>query len=98
MISEFQAGAGIAQAFDAVRAKIGGPISYAVIGSGHRGSLTCQARPEDSASYYELDPDVIRIARDPKLFNFVSECRPGISMCKGTRGWRSLTRPMPVTI
>jgi hypothetical protein len=84
MISEFQAGAGIAQTFEAVRAKVGGPISYAVIGLG-AGSLTCQARPEDSAIYYE-DPDVIRIARDPKLFNFVSECRPSIPSCKATRG------------
>src|SRR6266567_5397129 len=74
MISEFQAGAGIAQIFDAVRVRAGGPISYAVVGLG-TGSLTCQARPEDSATYYELDPDVIRIARDPTLFNFVSECR-----------------------
>src|SRR5438876_209375 len=82
MISEFQAGAGIAQTFDAVRGSVGGPISYAVIGLG-TGSLTCQARPEDSAIYYELDPDVIRIARDPTLFNFVSECRPNISIVQG---------------
>jgi hypothetical protein len=53
-----------------------------VIGLG-TGSLTCQARPEDSATYYELDPDVIRIARDPTLFNFVSECRPDISIVQG---------------
>jgi hypothetical protein len=82
MISEFQAGAGIAQTFDAVRASVGGPISYAVIGLG-TGSLSCQARPEDSAIYYELDPDVIQIARDPTLFSFVSECRPNISIAQG---------------
>jgi hypothetical protein len=82
MISEFQAGAGIAQTFDAVRARVGGPISYAVIGLG-TGSLTCQARAEDSAVYYELDPDIIRIARDPKLFSFVSECRPDIPIVQG---------------
>jgi SAM-dependent methyltransferase len=82
MLSEFQAGAGIAQTFDAVRAKIGGPISYAVVGLG-TGSLTCQARPEDSAVFYELDPDVIRIARDPGLFNFISECRPNIPIVQG---------------
>src|SRR5205085_8927299 len=35
------------------------------------------------AIYYELDPDVIRIARDPTLFNFVSECRPNISIVQG---------------
>jgi len=82
MISEFQTGGGIAQTFDAVRASVGGPISYAVIGLG-TGSLTCQARSEDSAIYYELDPDVIRIARDPTLFNFVSACRPDISIVQG---------------
>jgi len=82
MLSEFQAGAGIAQTFDAVRASVSGPISYAVIGLG-TGSLTCQARPEDSVTYYELDPDVIRIARDPKLFNFVSECRPAVPIVQG---------------
>jgi len=82
MISEFQAGAGIAQTFDTVRARVGGPISYAVVGLG-TGSLSCQARPEDGAIYYELDPDVIRIARDPKLFNFISECRPNISIAQG---------------
>jgi hypothetical protein len=82
MISEFHAGGGIAQTFDAVRAKVGGPISYAVIGLG-TGSLTCQARPEDSVIYYELDPDVIRIARNPALFNFVSECRPNIPIVQG---------------
>jgi hypothetical protein len=82
MISEFQTGGGIAQTFDAVRARVGGPINYAVIGLG-TGSLTCQARPEDSAIYYELDPDVIRIARDPTLFNFVSACRPNISIVQG---------------
>jgi SAM-dependent methyltransferase len=82
MISEFQAGAGIAQTFDAVRAKIGGPINYAVIGLG-TGTLACQARPEDTAIYYELDPDIIRIARNPKLFNFVSECRPNIPIVQG---------------
>jgi hypothetical protein len=82
MISEFQAGAGIAQIFDAVRAKVGGPISYAVVGLG-TGSLACQARPEDSATYYELDPDIIGIARNPNLFSFVTECRSDISIVQG---------------
>jgi hypothetical protein len=82
MISEFQAGAGIAQTFDAVRARVGGPISYAVIGLG-TGSLACQARPEDNAAYYELDPDIIRIARNQNLFSFIAECRPDISIVQG---------------
>jgi spermidine synthase len=53
-----------------------------VIGLG-TGTLTCQARPEDSVIYYELDPDIVRIARDPTLFNFVSECRPNVPIVEG---------------
>jgi hypothetical protein len=33
--------------------------------------------------YYELDPDIVSIARNPELFNFVSECRPDISIVQG---------------
>jgi len=35
-------------------------------------------RPGDILTYYELDPDIVRIAFDRKLFNFVSECAPHI--------------------
>jgi hypothetical protein len=82
MISEFFAGAGIAQTFDAVHARVAGPISYAVIGLGI-GTLACAARPSDTLTYYEIDPDVVRIARDPKLFSFVSECAPNAPIVLG---------------
>ena len=75
MISEFFEGAGIDQVFKAVQAKKQGPIDYAVIGLG-TGSLACQRRPGDKLTYYEIDPDIVRIASDPKLFSFVSECAP----------------------
>jgi spermidine synthase len=75
MISEFFEGAGIDQVFKAVQARKQGPIDYAVIGLG-TGSLACQRRPGDKLTYYEIDPDIVRIASDPKLFNFVSECAP----------------------
>ena len=82
MISEFYAGGGIAQTFDAVRARIEGPTNVAVIGLG-TGTLACSVRPGDTLTYYELDPDIARIARDPKLFNFVSECAPDIPIVIG---------------
>jgi hypothetical protein len=75
MISEFFEGAGIDQVFKAVQARTKGPIDYAVVGLG-TGSLACQRRPGDTLTYYEIDPDIVRIASDPKLFNFVSECAP----------------------
>jgi hypothetical protein len=82
MIAEFFDGAGIAQTVDAVHARVGGPINYAVIGLG-TGALTCRALPGDTVTYYEIDPDVIRIARNPQLFNYISECGPDTKIVQG---------------
>lgn len=82
MIAEFFDGAGIAQTVDAVRARVAGPINFAVIGLG-TGALTCRTKPGDTVTFYELDPDVIRVARDPKLFNYISECGPGTEIVQG---------------
>jgi hypothetical protein len=75
-------GSAIAQAFDAVRARSEGPIRYAVIGLG-AGSLACKAGPEDVVHYYEIDPAIIRIARDPSLFTFLAHCRPDAPIILG---------------
>jgi hypothetical protein len=75
-------GSAIAQAFDAARARVGGPIRYAVVGLG-AGSLACRAGPDDVVHYYEIDPAIIRIARDPTLFSFLSECRPNAPIILG---------------
>jgi hypothetical protein len=61
-------GSAISQTFDAVRAQVGGPIRFAVIGLG-TGSLACRAEPDDTVDYYEIDPAIVRIARDPLLFS-----------------------------
>jgi len=82
LISEFFDGAGIAQTIDAVHARVAGPINFAVIGLG-TGALTCRAQPGDTIVYYEIDPDVIRVARDPKLFSYISECGPNTRIVQG---------------
>jgi hypothetical protein len=92
MISEFFAGGGIAQVFDALHARVAGPVDYAVIGLG-TGTLACQRRPGDTLTYYEIDPDVVRIARDPKLFNFVSECAPDAPIVLGDARLRLADAP-----
>jgi SAM-dependent methyltransferase len=46
-----------------------------VIGLG-TGSLACYARPGQDWTFFEIDPAIERIARDPELFTFLSEC-PG---------------------
>jgi len=47
----------------------------AVVGLG-AGTLACYARPGQSWTFYEIDPAVLRMARDPRLFTFLSRCKP----------------------
>jgi SAM-dependent methyltransferase len=75
MVSEFHDGGGFAQVVAAVENRVGGPINMAVVGLG-TGALACRGRPGTSVTYYEIDADIARIARDPRLFNYISECAP----------------------
>jgi hypothetical protein len=75
-------GSAISQTFDAVRARVGRPIRFAVIGLG-AGSLACRAATDDTVHYYEIDPAVIRIARDPYLFSFLWACQPDAPIILG---------------
>ena len=75
-------GSAMAQVMDVVRARIGGPIRYAVVGLGS-GELACRARPDDTVHFYEIDPAIVRIARDSGLFHFLSACRPDVPITLG---------------
>src|SRR5262249_49829819 len=75
-------GSAIAETFAAVRARVDLPIRFAVIGLG-AGSLACRAAPNDTVHYYEIDPAVIGIARDPYLFSFLWACRPDVPIILG---------------
>jgi spermidine synthase len=81
MIAEFFQGAGISQVFDAMHAR-GHPIDFAVIGLG-TGALACQVHPGDTLTYYEIDPDVVRIATHPDIFQYFSECAPETKIVLG---------------
>ena len=75
-------GSAISETFEAVRARVDRPISFAVIGLGV-GSLTCRAAPDDTVHFYEIDPVVVRVARTPYMFSFVSMCRPDVPIILG---------------
>ena len=47
------------------------------------GSMACYAKPEESWRFYEIDAAVLRIAADPKRFNFLSSCRPNADVVLG---------------
>jgi hypothetical protein len=72
----------MAVGIDAVRARKGAPISVAVIGLG-AGSLACRIGPNETWRFFEIDPTVITIARDPRRFSFVSSCAPNLSVVLG---------------
>jgi hypothetical protein len=62
----------------------------AVVGLG-AGSMACYAQPGEAWTFYELDPDVARIAMNPRLFTFLRDCLPRFSLVLGD-GRLSLTR------
>ena len=47
--------------------------SVAVVGLG-AGTTAAYARAGDSWTFYEIDPEVVKIARDPALFTYISDC------------------------
>jgi spermidine synthase len=51
-----------------------GPRSIAVVGLG-AGSLACYARGEEDWTFYEIDPAVERVARNPQYFTFLQDSR-----------------------
>ena len=60
--------------FAALDAKGGGRAhSVAVVGLG-AGTTAAYARAGESWTFYEIDPEVVEIARDPALFTYLSAC------------------------
>lgn len=58
---------------DAFSALPGKEQDIAVIGLGV-GSLACFTQPGRSFDFYEIDPDVVKIAEDRNFFTFLSDC------------------------
>lgn len=56
--------------------------AVAAIGLG-AGSVACYARPGQHWTFYEIDPAVVRVARDAALFTFLADCTPDAAMVVG---------------
>jgi hypothetical protein len=72
-LTYFYFGGPISEAITAVRDAHRGLGRVAVVGLG-TGSLACHRRGAEQWTFYEIDPDVVRIARDPRYFRFLSAC------------------------
>ena len=68
-------GGPFAEAIGAARAARGSLDRVAVVGLG-TGSLACHSEASERWTFFEIDPEVIRIARDPHRFEFLSRCAP----------------------
>lgn len=73
-------GGPLSEAIAAQRAR--GLARVAVVGLG-AGSLACHGRDGERWHFFEIDPEVVRIARDPRLFRFLSACGPDMPITLG---------------
>ncbi|WP_429039958.1 spermidine synthase [Bradyrhizobium elkanii] len=78
----YYVGGPISDAIAAARKAQGRLARVAVVGLG-TGSLACHRRDGEAWTFFEIDPQVARIARDPALFRFLGECGPDIRIVLG---------------
>lgn len=78
----YYVGGPISDAIAAARRALGRLARVAAVGLG-TGSLACHRQDGEEWTFFELDPHVVRIARDPTLFRFLSECGPDIRIVLG---------------
>jgi MFS family permease len=81
-LSYYFVGSPIAQALDAARKLAGGSSYSGIVGLG-TGSVACLTQPGEQWKFFEIDPHIIRIARDSKLFSFVTQCQPTAKIVLG---------------
>ena len=48
---------------------------WAIVGLG-AGAMACYLQPGQTLTYYEIDPLVVRLAKDPRYFTFMEHCAP----------------------
>jgi len=66
----------IGQAAEAVRARSPGGATIGVVGLGS-GAMAAYKRSVDTMTFFEIDPLVDRLARDPQWFSFINGCADG---------------------
>jgi hypothetical protein len=75
--SYYATGSGVGLAMQAAPRLFGPGARIDVVGLG-AGTLACYAKPGEHWTFYEIDPAIARIARDPAKFTFLSNCLPQV--------------------
>lgn len=80
--SYYVPGSGVGQAMLAVDKLYGPAARIGVVGLG-TGTLACYARPGQHWTFFEIDPTVVRLARDDGRFTFLKRCLPDPQIALG---------------
>ncbi|WP_082456938.1 fused MFS/spermidine synthase [Sphingomonas sp. Leaf23] len=73
---------GVGEALRAAPSLYGRSARIGIVGLG-TGTLACYARPGQHWRFYEIDPVVVRIARDSGAFTFLRRCAPDAQIAVG---------------
>ncbi|MHC2255367.1 hypothetical protein ACVILK_005059 [Bradyrhizobium embrapense] len=80
--SYYYPGSPLAEGVAAARGAQTGFGRVAVVGLG-TGTLACLRRGAENWTFFEIDPEVIRIASNPTFFTFLSRCAPEARLALG---------------
>ncbi len=80
-LTYYYRGGPLSDVIEAARGEYG-PIHAALVGLG-TGSLACYERFDEHWTFFEIDREVVRIARDPRYFHFMSACAPDAKVVLG---------------
>ncbi len=81
-ISYYPPTSGVGIAMDRATALYGPDASIGVVGLG-TGTLACYRKPGQQWQFFEIDPLMIEIARDRKIFSFIDRCAPDVAITLG---------------
>lgn len=81
-ISYYPATSGVGIAITKAADLFGPHASIGVVGLG-TGTLACYRRPGQNWQFFEIDPLIVEIARDRKIFSFIDRCAPDVPITLG---------------
>lgn len=81
-LTYYYRGSPLSESIAAARQTRGALHRVAVVGLG-TGTLSCYRAKGEDWTFFEIDPAVVRIARDPNLFTYVSACAPALKVVLG---------------
>ena len=81
-LTYFFRGSPYSEVIAAARKARGALRHVAVVGLGS-GTLSCYREKGEAWTFFEIDPAVVRIARDPHLFTYLSACAPNVAVVLG---------------